>query len=146
MTKDELYEVLKIILEKIGDERLNWRLEGSVNLLVQGMELSPKDLDIAVDEPAKNVFQEKLAEYFVDEKMDNIKGADVLKTGYEINGMEVETLLQRNDTGLDMLDKVEVITWRGLQLPIILLQQAKVFYERTGRREKVDLIDKFLKK
>ena len=145
MTENELYKILKIILEKIGSQDLNWRLDGSANLLVQGIKLLPNDLDITVDENAKNYFKKRLLEYFMNEKIDTLGGAEVLKTNYKINGIEVETVL-RNNEQLDMLEKVEKITWQGLELPIIPLQLAKDFYEKIGRQAMVDLIDDFLSK
>lgn len=43
-----------------------------------------------------------------------------------------------------MLDKTKKIIWKDLQIPILPLGYAKKFYELINRKEKVDLISKYL--
>jgi len=61
----------------------------------------------------------------------------------EINNFEVE-INSYGDRELDMFDKTEKIVWNGLQIPILPLKHAKKFYELINRKEKVDLISKYL--
>jgi len=43
-----------------------------------------------------------------------------------------------------MFDKTEIILWNGMQIPILPLKNAKKFYEIIKRKEKVELIEKYL--
>jgi hypothetical protein len=43
-----------------------------------------------------------------------------------------------------MWDKIKIINWQGLSIPIIPLKYAKIFYQLINRQEKVELIEKYL--
>jgi hypothetical protein len=45
-----------------------------------------------------------------------------------------------------MWEKTKIINWQGLDVPIIPLKYAKIFYQLINRQEKVDLINKYLSK
>ncbi len=61
----------------------------------------------------------------------------------EIEGFEVE-INSYGDVELNMFDKTEKISWNGLEIPILPLRDAKHFYEKINRKEKADLISKYL--
>ena len=43
-----------------------------------------------------------------------------------------------------MFDKTKIISWKNLQIPILPLENAKEFYKMINRKEKVELINKYL--
>ena len=43
-----------------------------------------------------------------------------------------------------MFNKTKKILWNDLQIPVLPLEYAKKFYELINRKEKVDLISKYL--
>ena len=143
MEEKDIYDILNIILERIKGKDFLWRLEGSANLKLQGMELSVKDLDIITSSEGVEVFREALKEYIEKDFYDDKLKAHSLVCN--INGFEVEINCE-DDKMLEMFDKVKNIDWRGLSIPTLPLENAKEFYRIVGKQEKVDLIEKYLKK
>ena len=145
MEENDVYEILNIILRKIKGKRILWRLEGSVNLKLQGVSVSVHDLDIATDTEGIAVFRKVLKEYI----MKDSYRQDILSEALLLNirDFEVEILNRKPDQkGLNMFDKIEKITWKELTLPILPLKDALDFYQKIQRTEKVKIIEDFLRK
>lgn len=140
--KDQvLSQVLKVLLSKIKDQDITWRLEGSVNLLVQGVPVEPNDVDITTNTQGLKGFVHALKEYtpkltYVQEKGAYLLHCSILKNDVEIAVYE--------DHHKEMLGFIEKTHWKGLDLPTLPIAKAREFYEAIGRTEKVELIDLFL--
>ncbi len=140
MDKENIKDILQTILKKIQDKELIWRLEGSVNLKVQGVEILAKDLDITTNDEGIEIFRNALNKYVVkDFFSQKINGRSIV---CNINDFEVE-VNSYGDRELDMFDKTKRISWNGLEIPILPLEYAKKFYELIDRKEKVDLISNY---
>ncbi len=141
-TKD-IKQILEIILTNLKDKEFTWRLEGSANLVIQGVETTVGDLDITTSDEGINVFRESLKEFIVkDFNSEKINGHSIV---CDILGFEIE-INSYGDRTLDMFDKSKKIVWQGLVIPILPLEYAKQFYETINRTEKVKLISKYLEK
>ena len=143
MDDDKIYEILNFILGKIGKTKLVWRLEGSANLRVLGMEVSVRDLDIVTDKDGFDFFRKRFVEFFVKEEYSKEKKQHNLS--YKLFNEELEILLYENSEE-SMFNDVENKTWRGLKLKVLPLRSAKRFYELIKRPEKVKLINMHLEK
>lgn len=141
MDEQNINEILQIILDNIQDKEFIWRLEGSANLKIQGVEVSVQDLDITTNDEGIEIFRNALKRYIVkDFFSQKINGRSIV---CDINDFEIE-INSYGDRELDMFDKTEKISWNDLKIPILPLQHAKKFYELINRKEKVDLISKYL--
>ncbi|MGV8162859.1 MAG: hypothetical protein ACP5N2_06025 [Candidatus Nanoarchaeia archaeon] len=141
MEEDNIRDILKIILDSLQGKEFIWRLEGSANLKVQGVEVTVRDLDITTNDEGIVIFRNALKNYVVkDFFSQKIKGLSLI---CDINGFEVE-INSYGDRKLNMFDKNELIVWRNLKFAILPLIYAKHFYELINRKEKVDLISKHL--
>ena len=60
INEKKLYDTLKVILEKIGDDNILWRLEGSANLFLQNVEVNVNDLDITTNKEGYSKFIMKM--------------------------------------------------------------------------------------
>ncbi len=88
MDKQEVYQLLKLILSRIEAKSFVWRLDGTVNLLVQAIEVIPGDLDISTNEKGMEVFANALSEYVKSKGYnENIGNYQLI---CEVNGLEVE--------------------------------------------------------
>ena len=143
MKTEEIQKVLKKIITLLGSESFRWSLGGSANLIVQGVKADAKDLDITTDEEGLECFRKLLEEYIIQDFYNNEIEANSLEC--EIGGIEVEINFYDNDA-LGMLDTVMMIKWEGIEVPVLPLPDAKKFYEKINRPEKVKLIEKFMKK
>ena len=141
MDEQNIKEILQIILDSLQGKEFTWRLEGSTNLKIQGIEVSVQDLDITTNNKGIEIFRSALKKYIVkDFFSQKINGRSIV---CDINNFEIEINSYSNQK-LDMFDKTEKIFWNNLQIPILPLEYAKKFYELINRKEKVDLISKYL--
>ncbi len=65
MKDAEMREVLVKILKAIGGKRFTWRLEGSANLRIYGVDCDVKDIDITANDEGIRIFGEVLKEWIV---------------------------------------------------------------------------------
>lgn len=141
MDEQNLKEILQIILESIKGKDFIWRIEGSANLKIQGVEVSIHDLDITTNNEGIEIFRNALKKYIVkDFFSQKINGYSII---LNINCFEIE-INSYGDRQTNMFDKNRKILWNNLQIPILPLEYAKKFYELINRKDKVELISKFL--
>ena len=141
MDEQNIKEILQIIIDSLQGKEFIWRLEGSANLKIQYIDVSVRDLDITTNDDGIKIFKNALKEYVVkDFFSQKINGYSLV---CDINGFEVE-INSYGDRKLDMFDKTEKISWNNFQIPILPLKHAKKFYELINRKEKVDLISRYL--
>ncbi len=141
MDDKNLFSILKLITERINQEFM-WRLEGSANLRIQGMNVNVKDLDITTDDNGINFFRSILKEFIVkDCYSEKIKGNTIICS---INGYGVE-INSYGDRKYGMFDKAKDFLWQGLKFKILPLKYAIEFYKLIKRDEKVRLIENYLK-
>ena len=141
MDEQNIKEILQIILDSLQGKEFIWRLEGSANLKIQDVEVSVQDLDITTNKEGIEIFRNALKKYIVkDFFSQKINGRSIV---CDINNFEIE-INSYGDRKLDMFDKTEKIFWNDLKIPILPLEYAKKFYEMINRKEKVDLISKYL--
>ena len=141
MNEQNIKEILQIILDSLQGKEFIWRLEGSANLKIQGVEVSVQDLDITTNNEGIEIFRNTLKKYIVkDFFSQKINGHSIV---CDINNFEIE-INSYGDRKLDMFDKTEKIFWNDLKIPILPLEYAKKFYELINRKEKVELISKYM--
>tara|TARA_Y100000031_G_scaffold9162_1_gene10095 strand:- start:670 stop:1101 length:432 start_codon:yes stop_codon:yes gene_type:complete len=141
MDEQNIKEILQIILDSLQGKEFVWRLEGSANLRIQGVEVSVQDLDITTNNEGIEIFRSTLKKYIVkDFFSQKINGRSII---CDINNFEIE-INSYGDRESDMFDKTEKILWNDLKIPILPLEYAKKFYELINRKEKVGLISKHL--
>ena len=138
---EDLYEALGIVYDSISEERVNWHLNGSFNLLVQGMDVEVHDLDIETDEAGLQVFREKLKEFLQDDRYRKDIEAHALLL--QIEGVQVEILAHDNPE-LAMLSEAKTSNIEEMNIPILTYEKAKKFYKMIGMDEKVKMIDQHL--
>lgn len=141
MDDKDLKKILELILTRIKHEKIVWRLDGSSNLKIQGMNVNVNDLDITTNEEGQKIFKEKLKEYVQEHYYSKKINGNTLIC--KINNFEVEINVYE-DREKEYFEDIKKIKWQGLIVPIIPLAQAKEFYEIIGRDEKVELINKHL--
>lgn len=141
MDDKTLKKILELILNRIERKKIIWRLDGSSNLKVQGIDVTINDLDITTNEEGQKIFKEKLQEYVQEHHYSKkINGKTLI---CKINNVEVEINVY-GDREKEHFNKIKKTIWQELTLPTMPLAQAKEFYEKIGRAEKVELIKKHL--
>ncbi len=141
MNQSEIVSILKTIKYLLGTKFFSWRLEGSANLLVQGVDTTVNDIDIATNLEGFLIFKKALAKYNPTETENERIGR---KLTCQINGVPLE-ILYYDDSSLRMLDKIKQVTWNELTLSILPLESALEFYRKIHRLEKVSLLERHLR-
>jgi hypothetical protein len=143
MNKQELMDLLKVVIKKLNGADFSWRLEGSANLLIQGVLVEVRDLDITTNKEGLDVFRRLLKEFILKDFFSEKTNGQVILC--EINGFEVE-INAYGDRPLEMLDRKKIIKWKGLDVPILPLQFALEYYKLIKREDKIKLIEYYLSK
>lgn len=139
---EDLYEALGIIYDSIKEEKLNWHLNGCFNLLVQGVDIKARDLDIETDEKGSGIFKEKLKEFLQEDNYkDDIKAHLLL---FDISGVEVE-VLAHDDQELSMINEHKIIKVDDMDIPVLPLEKAWKFYKIIRKDDKAEIVSKHLK-
>lgn len=122
--------------------RINWLLGASGALMVWGVKVIPKDLDVLVD-PADLATLEKIFSKFISSPIKTYENAErkFQKFKMEIFGIEVEII------GRDIFGENYVcVDFQGRKIPVNPLEKELEFYEkRSGKKDRVELIKKRLK-
>ncbi|MDP6293244.1 MAG: hypothetical protein QF486_02085 [Candidatus Woesearchaeota archaeon] len=135
MNKTTLLEVLRQLSEKAP---ALWRLDGSCNLLVQNIDVQPKDVDICTTKEGVDAF----AKAFGVEARQNPE-IESYNATFEVEGVEVDVNFYDTRPELNMLDTVCWVDWKNLKLPCLPLCDAKRFYEMIDRKDKVELLEEY---
>lgn len=141
MDEPTLKDVISTLVRATRNKPISWRLEGSANLVVQGLKTAVNELNIATNHDGIEIFQECLLEYIPQLRYDEEKQAHILSC--TIHNQQIEILAYHN-ADLQMLGRLRLTVWQGLLLPILPLELAKIFYEAINKPEKVQLIQQFL--
>ena len=142
MNEQEVYNTLKTFLEETKGKKVYWRLEGSVNLFVQGVSCISKDLDISTTKEGFTMFQEILKKQGIKKHYKKEIEAEVLVC--TINAQEVEIGENNKQSNFESSDKIKITIWKNLQLPTLPLPDALNFYKLINRQDKIKLIEDFL--
>lgn len=142
MEKKEIHNVLQELL-KYFEKDYGWRLEGSANLKVQGVECNVKDMDIVVDLDTYRKLKKSLGSKILADKFIPDKGMFILSLN--VKGVDVK-IIRYYDQSMEMLDRILEEEWWGIRVRILPLKYARESYQKIGRFEKVQLIDSYIKK
>ncbi|MDP3727982.1 MAG: hypothetical protein Q8R18_00870 [bacterium] len=138
MEEQDIFTVLKFITQHLDEHSIVWRIDGSANLRVQGVDVNVHDLDIKTNAEGLRIFKEVFKNYFVQEfYKEEIKG-DVLE--FEILGFPVEVINNK----YNLLNRIKKISLQGMFLPVLPLREAREFYAATGKEKTVTVLDRHL--
>ncbi len=152
MIPEKLAKVLNIVYEKLNN-KVYWVLLGSTSLAIQGVTLEPHDIDISTDKEgiAKidkllSKFRTQKPEYSSTDKFKSSRGL------YNIEGIQVDVMYDfyyKNKNGKWSKPRQRnptLIEYKGMNLPVLTLQQEFVNYKNMGRLEKAKKIKEAMTK
>jgi len=134
----DIYSLLRIILKKLEGTSVVWRVDGSANLRLQGVDVRVRDLDIKTNVFGLRVFKKALRDYLVTEGFKDEVQGDVV--AFSIDGFPVEVINNK----YNMLHRVKKISLQGMVLPVLPLREAREFYVALGREKTVQVIDRYI--
>lgn len=159
MISPQFKDAIRIIYERMNSKDFSWAFIGSTNCTLQGMDLSPRDLDLVVRlsnlkhipqmfkdySPSKieklmpskdSAWTNKLANHPAFNVRANIEGIEMQILGEKDDGEYVSKLVA---------NRIIYVAFNGLKLPCFTLEAEAEAYEETYRLKKADKIREFLK-
>lgn len=145
-------QALLSLLQKIEGQHIRWWLVGSAALATRGIDVSPSDIDLSVDDADAHKLGDLLLDYLI-EPMQATPDWFCNWFGRAFLGMRVEWVGgvdERADTpeisdfGPTAVGRMETILWQGYELQVPPLDLQLKSNEQRGRVERVGKIKKFL--
>ena len=142
----------KTILEvnrNLKNNKIKYALIGSANMLLQGMDVNPQDLDIIIQ--AKDL--KKIQKIFSNdkllpiEKLKNFTNTPAWEIKITLSKIDIQILGEKdNGTYVSKLlgNKLIEISLNGIKIPCLTLMAEAQAYAETNRKQKSDLIKNFL--
>jgi hypothetical protein len=141
-------KALFAFLQIIEDKRINWWLTGSAALAVRGLDITPRDLDLIVDDASAPKLGELLLDHLVEPVLPstgwigNWFGRAFLHARLEwVGGVNASVDTPHvSDFGPTAASRLEVVNWHGkaIRVPPLNLQlQVSERRGLTGRTEKI---------
>jgi hypothetical protein len=141
MDKEKIIKILKTICKSIEKKDFEWRLDGSVNILVLGIDADPKDIDIRTWEKGIEIFRKCLKKYIVRDFYNEKKKAQSLIL--KILNEEVEINYYTDWDG-DKNFHLEEIMWNDIKLKALSLRDLEKMYRNIGKIEAANKLKKVL--
>ena len=143
MITGELFEALRILVQKIGNNDIRWVLVGSMSLALQCVNVTPGDIDVLTDKSGAykiNVllkdFEVRSVKYSRTEQVQSYLGE------FNINNVKIEVMAEYQEKvngrwlALDSrLVSPGTIQFEGLQVPVSDLSEQLRGYEISGREK-----------
>ena len=144
-------QALLALLEKIKDQDINWWLVGSAALAVRGIDVSPHDIDLSVDDAGANKLGEVLLDYLVQpveaaqDWICNWFGRAFLYARIEwVGGVDERAdTPEISDFGPMAASRRETVNWHGHQFQVPPLDLQLMVSEQRGLSERVEKIKHF---
>ena len=145
-------QALLALLEKIKDQDIDWWLVGSAALAVRGIDISPHDIDLSVDDAGANKLGEVLLDYLVQpveaaqDWICNWFGRAFLHARIEwVGGVDERAdTPDMSDFGPTAATRRETINWHGHELQVPPLDLQLMVSERRGLTERAEKIKHFM--
>lgn len=148
-------EVLRKIHARLEQAGVNWVVTGSVGFALQGVPVSPGDLDIQTDE-AGAYEVERLFSEFVLRKV-AFSSTERIRSHFGallVDGITVEIMgdiQKRRDDGsweapVDLNRHKRLVEVEGMSVPVLSLEYEYGAYRRLGRMDKAAMLEKWLRR
>jgi len=139
--------ILKIANLLSSEQSLKWAIVGSCNLLLQGIDITPNDIDIITTEDGIEKIYNNLKKF----ALGKIEFSHQLKfpsqkADFNIDGIDIEVIGEEKNKGAYVNDrlKIEYIVLKNSKIPVASLKSEKNAYNKLGREERVKLIDQII--
>lgn len=152
MIPDEHLNVLRKLYSRIEDNGIDWVVTGSTSFALQGVPVTPNDVDIQTDESGAYEIEELFSDRVIKEV--EFSSTERIKSHFGalmIHGILVELMgaVQKYYDGeweppIDIDRHKKFVSLEGMEIPVLDLAYESLAYRRFGRVETADRLEKFL--
>ncbi len=153
MIAPKYFKVLRKLNSRLNDTKVNWAVTGSLSLMLQGLQIEPKDIDIKTNESGVYEIEKCFSEFVtkkvifsIDEKICSHFGVLMIE-GVKVEIMGDVQMRHENGTWeqpLDITAYKRIVEVEGMQIPVLPLEYEYKAYLKLGRFERVELLKKVL--
>ena len=148
-------EILKTLYSRLNETDIIWVIGGSLALAFEGLDVKPRDIDLFTDKEGAYKIEKLFAEFLVRNVSFSIK--DNIRSHYgalNIFGIEVEIIgfieFKSEDGTWHGREKLEEVTKffeiENMKIPLMKIESQLRGYTNIGRTDKIELIEKWLKR
>jgi|SRR3989344_784440 len=151
MINHNFKEVLKIISLNLSNTNIKYAIIGSTNLLLQGMDVKPKDIDLVVSLEDFDKLSEVFSNFLIrnKEKLKTLEDRPAWDIKLKIHELEVQIITEPPEgiyTSKLLFGKIIKIKLDELSISCLTLAAEAQSYSQTNREHKAELIRNFLAK
>lgn len=151
MIPEKSLEVFRFIYRRLEGEEINWVLTGSLAFAMQGLPLTPRDIDIQTDRQGAYRFGELFAE-FVTHPVGTDRAGERLRShfgDFQIEGVQVQVMgdLQKRESPeheweppTDLDRHKRWLEFGGMRVAVLDLEYEAESYRKMGRLERAELL------
>ncbi len=153
MIPPEFLSALRLICERLVSGQITWALTGSLSFALQGLPLSPADIDLQTDAGGAYEIERRLAQYQVQPVAFRTRGnlrshygrLSVLGVRVEIIG-DIEKRLPDGswEAPPDLAAIRRFVSHAGLRVPVLALAYEARAYAQMGRADRVSMLEDWL--
>lgn len=142
-------DALIIIFDLLKYQNITWSLTGSVSHCIQGVNISPRDLDIITTKSGGKIIN-LILEKYIKQKISYIE-SDKIRSYFGtmmINSVRVEVFAEIENRMVDNIweshidwDKnITIVSIRNRQIPVLSLEYEYLIYSKLNKFRRADLI------
>ncbi len=141
MLPEKHKRALKKVHARLSGSDVNWAVTGSVSFCLQGVPLTPNDIDIQTDETGAYEIEEAFSDRVIREV--KFSSTDRIKShfgAFELEGVTVEIMggIQKYYEGkwedpIDIDCYKKFVNFKGIEVPVLDLSYEAKAYRRYGR-------------
>jgi len=137
-----------MVAKTLNESGVDWVICGSTNFYLQGMDVSPRDIDVCIKHGDFSRVLELFSDFEFSEATDLSNGEGQERRFY-INDVEVQ-ICADYDFGFyyrQMSDPQNIVKldFEGVEIPGLKLESELLCYKHLGRADKADKIVEFIK-
>ena len=145
--------VLRKIYTQLKDTNVNWVVTGSLSFALQGIPVTPHDIDIQTDEAGAYEIERCFSEYVVRNVV--FSSTDKIRSHFGallIDGIEVELMgdiQKRLEDGsweepVDLERHKRIVEVKGMHIPVLSLEYEYQAYLKIGRLERAQMLKELI--
>jgi len=147
-------KALRRIRNGLQDKPVNWVVTGSLSFALQGVPVTPNDIDLQTDLAGALAIEQYLSKYTV--RKVKFSTTEKIRSHFgelDINGVKVEIMgdvQKRQEDGswekpVDLAQHKQYVEFRGMMIPVLALEYEYEAYTKLGRFEKAAMLKEAIK-
>ena len=141
--------VLSKVYHELQGNKVNWAVTGSLNFALQGLPITPHDIDIQTDEAGAYETERRFAFYIARKVV--FSSTERIRSHFgalQIDGITVELMgdLQKRlpdgswEDPVDLDRQKRFVAFEGMDVPVLSLEYEAQAYRKLGRLERAQML------